>query len=36
MSASFVTLSIYHEIPSWLTVVVISRDVILGFGVLDL
>ncbi len=34
MAASFVTLSIYREIPSWLTVVVISRDLALGFGVL--
>ena len=36
MSASFVTLSISHLIPSWLTVVVISRDVILGLGALIL
>lgn len=34
MAASFVTLSIYREIPSWLTVVVISRDLALGLGVL--
>ena len=34
MAASFVTLSIYHQIPSWLTVVVLSRDVILATGVL--
>jgi cardiolipin synthase (CMP-forming) len=34
MAASFVTLSIYKEIPPWLTVVVISRDVVLAFGVL--
>jgi len=34
VAASFVTLSIYREIPSWLTVVVISRDLALGFGVL--
>jgi cardiolipin synthase len=34
MASSFVTLSIYREIPSWLTVVVISRDVALGLGVL--
>ncbi|MCK9375687.1 MAG: CDP-diacylglycerol--glycerol-3-phosphate 3-phosphatidyltransferase [Syntrophobacterales bacterium] len=34
MAASFVTLSIYHQIPSWLTVVVISRDVTLALGVL--
>ena len=36
MSASFVTLGISHLIPSWLTVVVISRDVILGLGALIL
>jgi cardiolipin synthase len=36
MSASFVTLSISRVIPSWLTVVVISRDVILGLGALIL
>jgi cardiolipin synthase (CMP-forming) len=34
MCSSFVTLSIYHLIPSWLTVIVISRDVILVLGVL--
>jgi cardiolipin synthase (CMP-forming) len=34
MSASFVTLSIYHQIPSWLTVIVISRDVVLALGVM--
>jgi cardiolipin synthase len=34
MSASFVTLSIYRQIPSWLTVVVISRDVAMALGVL--
>ena len=34
MAASFVTLSIYHQIPSWLTVVVLSRDVTLATGVL--
>ena len=33
MAASFVTLSIYHQIPPWLTVVVLSRDVILAVGV---
>ncbi|MGA9756093.1 MAG: CDP-alcohol phosphatidyltransferase family protein [Desulfobaccales bacterium] len=33
MAASFVTLSIYREIPSWLTVVVLSRDVALALGV---
>lgn len=36
MSASFVTLSISHLIPSWLTVMVISRDVLLGLGALIL
>jgi cardiolipin synthase (CMP-forming) len=34
MAASFVTLSIYHQIPSWLTVLVLSRDVALALGVL--
>jgi cardiolipin synthase len=34
MAASFVTLSIYRQIPPWLTVVVLSRDVVLGLGVL--
>ena len=34
MAASFVTLSIYQQIPSWLTVVVLSRDVTLATGVL--
>ena len=34
MCSSFVTLSIYHLIPSWLTVLVISRDVILVLGVM--
>lgn len=34
MAASFVTLSVYREIPSWLTVVVLSRDVALAMGVL--
>ena len=33
MAASFVTLSIYHQIPPWLTVLVLSRDVILAVGV---
>jgi cardiolipin synthase (CMP-forming) len=36
MSTSFVTLSIFRVIPSWLTVMVISRDIILGLGVLIL
>jgi cardiolipin synthase len=34
MAASFVTLSVYREIPAWLTVVVISRDLALALGVL--
>ena len=34
MAASFVTLSIYRQIPPWLTVVVISRDLALALGVL--
>jgi cardiolipin synthase (CMP-forming) len=34
MSSSFVTLSIYHLIPPWLTVIVISRDVVLVLGVM--
>jgi cardiolipin synthase (CMP-forming) len=33
MAASFVTLSIYQQIPSWLTVLVLSRDVVLAVGV---
>jgi cardiolipin synthase (CMP-forming) len=36
MAASFVTLSIARVIPSWLTVVVLSRDVVLGLGALIL
>jgi cardiolipin synthase (CMP-forming) len=34
MAASFVTLSIFHQIPSWLTVIVLSRDVTMALGVL--
>jgi cardiolipin synthase len=34
LGASFVTLSIYKQIPSWLTVMVLSRDVALTLGVL--
>jgi len=34
LGASFVTLSIYKQIPSWLTVTVLSRDVVLTLGVL--
>jgi cardiolipin synthase len=33
MCSSFVTLSIYHLIPPWLTVIVLSRDVVLVLGV---
>ncbi len=34
MAASFVTLSIYRQIPSWLTITVLSRDVTMALGVL--
>jgi cardiolipin synthase len=33
MCSSFVTLAIYHLIPSWLAVIVISRDLVLILGV---
>jgi|UniRef100_A0A7V6A6J9 cardiolipin synthase len=33
MCSSFVTLAIYHHIPPWLAVIVISRDVVLVLGV---
>jgi cardiolipin synthase len=33
MCSSFVTLAIYHHIPSWLAVIVISRDIVLVLGV---
>jgi cardiolipin synthase (CMP-forming) len=33
MGSSFVTLAIYHHIPSWLVVIVISRDLVLVLGV---
>ncbi len=33
MASSFLTLSVYHLIPSWLTVLVLSRDVTLALGV---
>jgi cardiolipin synthase len=33
LSSSFVTLSIFRLIPSWLTVLVISRDVALALGI---
>jgi cardiolipin synthase (CMP-forming) len=34
MGSSFVTLSISHLIPSWLTVIVLSRDLVLILGVM--
>ena len=34
LGASFVTLSVYRQIPSWLTVMVLSRDLALTLGVL--
>jgi cardiolipin synthase len=34
LSASFVTLAIFHLIPPWLTVVVISRDMALVLGII--
>jgi cardiolipin synthase len=36
MSSSFVALSIARVIPAWLTVIVLSRDVIVGLGVVIL
>jgi cardiolipin synthase (CMP-forming) len=33
MGSSFITLSIYQLIPPWLTVIVLSRDVVLVLGV---
>ncbi len=33
MGSSFITLSISHLIPSWLTVIVLSRDLVLVLGV---
>jgi cardiolipin synthase len=33
MCSSFVTLAIYNHIPPWLAVIVISRDLVLIFGV---
>lgn len=33
MGSSFITLSISHIIPSWLTVIVLSRDLVLVIGV---
>jgi cardiolipin synthase len=34
MGSSFITLSISHLIPSWLTVIVLSRDLVLVLGVM--
>ena len=36
LASSFVTLSILHVIPGWLTVIVISRDIIILLGILVL
>jgi cardiolipin synthase (CMP-forming) len=33
LSTAFITLAIMHEIPVWLSVIVISRDVVIVFGV---
>ena len=33
LASSFVTLSVLHIIPSWLTVIVISRDIIILLGI---
>jgi cardiolipin synthase (CMP-forming) len=33
LASSFVTLSVLHQIPGWLTVIVISRDVIILLGI---
>ncbi|MDP1990936.1 MAG: CDP-alcohol phosphatidyltransferase family protein [Syntrophales bacterium] len=33
LASSFVTLSVLHNIPGWLTVIVISRDVIILLGI---
>ena len=33
LASSFVTLSVLHVIPGWLTVIVISRDVIILLGI---
>lgn len=34
MGSSFITLSIFYLIPPWLTVIVLSRDLVLVFGVM--
>jgi len=36
LASSFVTLSVLHVIPSWLAVIVISRDLIILLGILVL
>lgn len=36
LASSFVTLSVLHVIPGWLTVVVISRDIVILLGILVL
>lgn len=36
LTSSFVTLSVLHVIPGWLTVIVISRDIIILLGILVL
>lgn len=36
LASSFVTLSVLHVIPGWLTVIVISRDIIILLGILML
>jgi cardiolipin synthase len=36
LASSFVTLSVLHVIPGWLTVIVISRDIIILLGILVL
>jgi cardiolipin synthase (CMP-forming) len=36
LASSFVTLSVLHVIPGWLTVIVLSRDIIILLGILVL
>lgn len=36
LASSFVTLSVLHVIPGWLTVIVISRDIIILLGIMVL
>jgi cardiolipin synthase len=36
LASSFVTLSVLHVIPGWLTVIVISRDIVILLGILIL